>query len=198
MLRTVSGSCHPTPLSCHSLVKISREANVKTITTTRTYKRTNRGQKQILQYSKIRQRTHEGNEYKGIWSARNLEELYALFGRVQRSELEIGLSRVRVLVYSIRQRKYDEAERTFGLRVTEYISVTRVALAQRGFSGVEVVLHGNTMHVRMTKAEAFAARCLKQAVSNQTKVEGAASAEIDEKRRDRRTCCSRNIRRCRP
>lgn len=103
-----------------------------------------------------------------------------------------------MLVYSIRQRKYDEAERTFGLRVAEYISVTRVALAQRGFSGVEVVLHGNAMHVRMTKAEAFAARRLKQAVSDQTKVEGAASAEIDEKRRDRRTCCSRNIRRCRP
>jgi hypothetical protein len=82
------------------------------------------------------------------------------------------------------QREEEEIERTFGLSVTEYISVTRVGLAQRGFSGLEVVLCGNTTHVRTRKAEVSAAGHLEQAVSDQGRVEGAPSAEMAEKRRD--------------
>jgi hypothetical protein len=68
--------------------------------------------------------------------------------------------------------------------MTEYISVTRVGLAQRGFSGLEVVLCGNTMHVRTKKAEGSAAGHLEQAVSDQANVEGGVSTEIAEKKRD--------------
>jgi hypothetical protein len=60
-------------------------------------RRADRSLKEILQLLKRRQQTHEGREYQGICGARNLEELYALFERVERGELEITVSSVGLL-----------------------------------------------------------------------------------------------------